>query len=95
MNKTLTQVYYNPANPSSFGGKEAVYIAAKTINPEITREKVHIFFSFNKTVKTVHKSCAGWTILQRWTRFYNTGLRFDRIEQERIGQDKLGHAGLD
>ena len=54
MEKTLTQVYYNPANPSSFGGKEAVYIAAKTINPKITREKVDKWLSQQLTY-TLHK----------------------------------------
>ena len=34
-------------------------------------------------------------VILKWTRFYNIGLRSDRIEQEWIGQDKPGQARLD
>ena len=53
--------------------------------------------TFNKTAKTVHKGCVGWSVLEK---FGKIGLRFDMIQQhwtgldwtglDRTGQDRTG-----
>jgi hypothetical protein len=53
----LKQIYYNPKEPGSFGGKEALYRAAKQhgIN-NVTRPKVDDFAQTQRTY-TLHKPC--------------------------------------
>ena len=54
MEKILSQVYYDPTSPASYGGKEAVYKAAKALYPKITRRKVATWLSKQFTY-TMHK----------------------------------------
>ena len=54
MEKILSLMYYDRSSPASYGGKTAVYKAAKALCPKITRRKVATWLSKQFTC-TVHK----------------------------------------
>ena len=54
MENILSQMYYDPSSPASYGGKEAVYKAAKALHPNVTQRKMTTSLSKQST-STMHK----------------------------------------
>ena len=57
MENILNQVYYDPSSPASYGGKEAVYKAAKALYQKVTRRKVATWLSKQLTYTMLRPVC--------------------------------------
>ena len=55
MEKILSQVCYHPSSPASYGGKEAVYKAAKALCPKITQRKWQHGLANNSTTLCINQ----------------------------------------